>query len=108
MKKAITLLLMSVLAVFMVLAVTSCTSEDAAGAGIFGATMCIIVVSWLVGIFFFVIWIIMLIDLVKREDSEFPSGENEKIKWLLIVILLGGIGAIIYYFMIKKKLPRKK
>jgi uncharacterized protein YneF (UPF0154 family) len=27
--------------------------------------------------------------------------------WLLIVILTSGVGAIIYYFMVRKKMPRK-
>ncbi|MCL5070518.1 MAG: PLD nuclease N-terminal domain-containing protein [Actinobacteria bacterium] len=50
----------------------------------------------------------MLVDCVKRDNSEFPSaGESTKTMWLLIVILTGGIGAIIYYFLVKKKMPRK-
>jgi ABC-type Fe3+-siderophore transport system permease subunit len=57
-------------------------------------------------IFFFIIsiaglifWIFMLIDCIKREFGT----ENEKIIWILVLALTGAIGAIVYYFLIKKK-----
>jgi uncharacterized membrane protein YqaE (UPF0057 family) len=31
-----------------------------------------------------------------------------KIVWLLLIIILGYIPSIIYYFMVMKKMPRKK
>ena len=97
------------------LAITSCSSEEAAIAagstavmGLLGIWIFFVVVLWLVGIFLFVVWIMMLVDCVKRENSEFPNaGESTKTMWLLIVILTSGVGAIIYYFMVRKKMPRK-
>ena len=97
------------------LAITSCSSEEAAIAaggtaalGLAGVWICFIVVLWLVGIFLFVVWILMLIDCAKRDNSDFPNaGESTKTMWLLIVILASGVGAIIYYFMVRKKMPRK-
>lgn len=57
----------------------------------------------------FVLWIIMLIDAAQRTNWE---NENDKTVWILIIVLTGGIGALIYYFMIRKKLgpnhPAKK
>ncbi len=47
----------------------------------------------------FVFWIVMLIDVVQRK---FPK-ENDKIIWILVVVLAGIIGALIYYFMVKRK-----
>jgi len=52
-----------------------------------------------VSIFGIVLWIWMLIDVLKRDFKE----ENEKIIWVLVVILTHWIGALIYYFTIKKK-----
>lgn len=56
---------------------------------------------------FILFWIWMLIDASKRE---YPAGrENEKLIWLLIILLTSpfntmvGIGAIIYYFSVKRK-----
>ena len=97
------------------LAITSCSSEEAAIAaggtaalGLAGIWICFIVVFWLAGIFLFVVWIMMLVDCAKRDNSEFPNaGESTKTMWLLIVILASGVGAIIYYFLVKKKMPRK-
>ena len=97
------------------LAITSCSSEEAAIAtgstavlGLAGIWICFIVVFWLIGVFLFVVWIMMLVDCAKRDNSEFPNaGESTKTMWLLIVILTSGVGAIIYYFMVRKKMPRK-
>jgi hypothetical protein len=45
------------------------------------------------------LWIWMLVDVIKRE---FPQ-PNDKTTWILVVVLAGQIGALIYYFMIKRK-----
>ena len=58
-------------------------------------------------VFLFVFWIIMIIDCVKREFK----GENDKVVWILVLVFLGFIGAIIYYFVVKvndKKEIKKK
>ncbi len=49
----------------------------------------------------FVLWIMMLIDAAQRTIWE---NENDKTIWILIIVLTGGIGALIYYFMIRRKL----
>jgi hypothetical protein len=111
--KIITLIMSFIL--LATLAITSCSSEEAAVAaggtaamGLAGIWICFIVVFWLAGIFLFVVWIMMLVDCIKRDNSEFPNaGESTKTMWLLIVILTSGVGAIIYYFMVRKKMPRK-
>ena len=50
-----------------------------------------------------VIWIFMLVDVAKRDFKN----DNDKIIWVLIVALTGIIGAIIYYFVIKKPEDKK-
>ena len=52
--------------------------------------------------------IIMIMDIIKRDDKDFGTGENAKLLWLLIVLLTGLIGTIIYYFMIYSKFKKKK
>jgi prolipoprotein diacylglyceryltransferase len=47
----------------------------------------------------FVLWIVMLIDCVKRE---FPK-ENDKMVWILVLALTNWIGGFIYYFVIYRK-----
>ncbi|MFA4880904.1 MAG: PLDc N-terminal domain-containing protein [Candidatus Doudnabacteria bacterium] len=48
-----------------------------------------------------IFWIWMLVDLLKRD---FPAAkENEKIIWVLVLVFTYWLGALIYYFMVKKK-----
>jgi len=51
------------------------------------------------GVLMFIFWILMLIDCVKR-DFEIS---NDKVMWILLIVLLGALGAIIYYFVVKIK-----
>ena len=84
--------------------------------GFTGFIICFAVIGGLIGLFFLVIWIIALVDCAKRKPDEFPpgtGGENAKTMWVMILIAtffvsqLNGVAAIIYYFMVMKKKPRK-
>ncbi|MDD5552022.1 MAG: PLDc N-terminal domain-containing protein [Candidatus Pacebacteria bacterium] len=55
-------------------------------------------------IFSIIFWILMLVDVVKRDFKK----EDDKTMWVLIIALTGFVGALIYYFMIKRKVPKKK
>lgn len=46
------------------------------------------------GLVAIVFWIWMLVDCVTKE----PSEGNEKIIWVLIIVLLSWLGALIYLF----------
>ena len=59
----------------------------------------LVIIIWALAIGGMIFWIIMLVDVAKRK---FPKGDDKTV-WILIVALAGLIGAIIYYFMIKKK-----
>ncbi|MCZ7384944.1 MAG: PLDc N-terminal domain-containing protein [Candidatus Methanoperedens sp.] len=52
----------------------------------------------------FVFWLWMLIDCLKRLDDKFATGgNNAKLIWVLVIIFTGLIGALIYYFLIKRQ-----
>jgi heme/copper-type cytochrome/quinol oxidase subunit 2 len=114
--KALVLFIPALIAVIAIASsVIGCTEEEAAATGITaiagfaGLYICIIAVAWLVGIFLFVVWIIMLVDCAQRDNANFPdANSNSKLMWILIIVLAGGIGAIIYYFVVMRKVPRKK
>ncbi len=111
MKKLMTRLLAATWSLLMAAGflLTGCSSEEAAGGGIVAGMICLWAFFVAIWIFLFVVWIIMLIDCAKRKPEEFPGGgENTKTIWLVIVILTNGIGAIVYYFMVKKKMPLTK
>ena len=55
----------------------------------------LIIIALVVLIFIF--WIQMLIDCVKRKFKK----ENEKIAWVVVIAILGVVGALIYYFVVK-------
>lgn len=52
-------------------------------------------ISMALSLLLFVLWIWMLIDCVKYE----PSTGNDKIIWVLVIVLLNGIGALLYYII---------
>jgi len=54
-----------------------------------------------------VLWIIMLIDVIQRTDAEFPNpSKDQKLLWLLIVILGSWIGALVYYLIVYKQIGK--
>lgn len=58
-----------------------------------------VVLFWLIamgiGVLATVFWVWMIIDVAKNE----PENGNDKIMWILIVVLAGVIGAAVYYFV---------
>lgn len=76
--------------------------EAAAAGAMIGGFVLFIFLIWLViiiaCILLFIFWIFMIVDVAKRN---FKS-ESDKIVWILVVILAGIIGALIYYFVIKR------
>ncbi len=49
------------------------------------------------------LWLWMLIDCLKRPDGKYKyGGNNAKLIWIFVIIFTGFIGALIYYFLIKK------
>ena len=48
-----------------------------------------------VGLLTFGFWVWALVDCLTKE----PAKGNDKIIWILVIVLLGGLGAIIYFFV---------
>ena len=77
------------------------TGAATAGAAI-GIFMLFFFIIWIVviilGILGLIFWIFMIIDVVKRQFKN----DNDRIIWILVVVLTGWIGAIVYYFVNSK------
>ena len=75
--------------------------------GLGAIAVILLIFFWLVmaavSILALIFWIFMLVDVVKRK---FPQ-ENDRIVWILVVVLAGFIGAIVYYFVVKAKDKKK-
>ncbi|MSS74857.1 hypothetical protein EXS73_01430 [Candidatus Pacearchaeota archaeon] len=61
----------------------------------FGAMM-------IVGILISIFWIWMIVDCAQRKFKN-PS---EKVVWLVVVVLLGWLGALVYYLVVRMTNPR--
>ena len=59
----------------------------------------LVIICITIGILSLIFWIKMIIDVANRNFKK----SDDKIIWLLIVILLGLLGALIYYFTVKRK-----
>jgi hypothetical protein len=66
----------------------------------------LIVLYVVVGIGGFVMMIVALVDIVRRPDWQWKLSGQEKIVWLLVIILVNvfAIPSLIYWFNIRKKL----
>lgn len=82
---------------------TADTAATAAGAGLGIGMLIIWGLMMIVGIFLFIFWILMVIDTFKRTNWK---QESDKTLWIILVIVLGYLGAIIYYFAIKRPLDK--
>ena len=90
----------------MVLELLLAAQNDAAGSaavGLFSGFYLVIMAFYcfigLFSLFALIGWVLALVDCVKRQFK----AENDKIVWILIIVLAGIIGAAIYYFMVYRK-----
>lgn len=45
-----------------------------------------------------ILWVWMIIDCAKRKFKN----DNDRVLWILVLVFAGLIGALIYYFVVKK------
>ena len=57
----------------------------------------------LIGMLLFAFWIWMLVDCATKE----PSQGNDKIIWILVIVLTNWIGALIYFFVRRPERKRQ-
>ncbi len=77
------------------------TGSDAVAAGLGIGMIIFAIIAGLIGLAFLILWIVMLVDCVKREFEQRNT-------WLIILIAsfflnLTWLSAILYYFMVKRK-----
>ncbi len=46
-----------------------------------------------------IVWIVMLVDCLQRKFRD----KDDKIIWVVVLVFLNIVGAVIYYFLIKRK-----
>lgn len=68
-----------------------------AGLAVFGVLLVIAIIA--LAIWAFIFWILMIVDCAQRKFRN----DSDKIVWILVIIFTQIIGALIYYFIVKKK-----
>ena len=66
-----------------------------------GLLVLLILVVGLVG---FAVWLWALIDALQRPDSDWRSADQSKIVWILVIVLVGIIGSLIYLVVARPRL----
>ncbi len=99
---------MVILTIFVPSAVFAQSDGSEAALGVLGVLIfvfsMIFVLAWFAFCAFVMIyWILMLIDCIKRDNWE---SDNDKTLWILIILLAGIIGALIYRFVVVSKLGK--
>jgi len=65
---------------------------------------CFIMLGFLISLGLFVLWIITLIDCIRRDNKDFAfGGKDAKVLWILLLIFFRQIAPIIYYLLIMYK-----
>ena len=67
--------------------------------GMWALWMCFIVLMMVFVAGLMVVWVWMLVDVIQRPDTAFPPGQ-EKILWVVLLLVAGVIGGAVYYFMV--------
>ncbi len=99
---------MGIFTIFVPSAVFAQSDGSEAALGVLGVLIfvfsMIFVLAWFAFCaFIMVYWILMLIDCIKRDNW---GSENDKTLWILIILLAGIIGALIYRFVVVSKLGK--
>ncbi|MBS3148934.1 PLDc N-terminal domain-containing protein [Candidatus Woesearchaeota archaeon] len=71
--------------------------QDNAGFAVFMILLMLLLFA--VGIALLVFWVMMIVDCAKRKNLS----DNERVVWILVLVFLQALGALIYYFAVKKK-----
>lgn len=79
------------------------SAAGGAAAGVLVFFMLLMLVIWVGVILLWVFWLVMIIDIAKRDWKN----DGDRAAYLVLVIFLNIIGALIYYFAVKKHLDHK-
>lgn len=76
------------------------------------AFWCCMGIFGLVFLLLFVLWVVMLIDALQRQEWEFPGSKgSSKTTWIVILLVsivlsMYPVAALLYYFMVYRKIKR--
>jgi hypothetical protein len=68
-----------------------------------GAVTAMFVLIFCLGIAGFIYWIVALVEVVRIPDHQYRAGGTEKLVWVLVVGLVGWIGALVWLFAARSR-----
>lgn len=71
---------------------------DVAG-WVFGSLMLLIFAISIGGL---IVWLVALVEIVRIPDHQFRAARTDKVVWVLVVALASWIGALIWWFTVRK------
>jgi hypothetical protein len=66
----------------------------------------VVMVTLLVGVLGAAFWVWALVDLLRRPDAQWEVAGQSKVVWLLVLVLAGTLGALLYVLMARPNLRR--
>jgi len=96
MKKSLSILMLFVVMLFSFQLITAVCMANGQEVPCEPFPWTIFIIVAIIGLAFFIFWVIMLIDAIRHE-------EESKALWIILIIILSVLGAIIYYFARKRK-----
>lgn len=75
---------------------TTAATDSGATAALGVGFLIFSLIAGLVGLAGFVFWLVMFIDVIKRDF-------DQKVLWIVLMLFFGFLASVFYYFMIKKK-----
>lgn len=65
-------------------------------------------IVFVIGIGGFVVWLVALVDMLRRPVEQWQASGQDRIVWALVVVLLYAVGAILYWFIARPQLESER
>ena len=75
-------------------------TPDAVGVGIGIGVVLLLALIALMAVGFFAFWVWMLVDCAQAPEPDHDS--NHRLVWILILVFTGWIGALLYFFLVRR------
>lgn len=73
-----------------------------------GIFLAVAIVMMILGAAAFAFWIWSIIDAVRFADAEWAAAEQNKIVWVVLIVVLGALASLIYVFWPRPSLKRAR
>ncbi len=65
-------------------------------------------IVFVIGLGGLVVWLVALIDMLRRPVEQWQAAGQDRIVWALVVVLLYAVGAVLYWFIARPQLVSER